>query len=204
MPAALRLWSVCRFDANVKEYRSLRMNKEYLAYGVVGIVAGAVLGFLVANWTAKPSVGAAPMAAVDQGPSSVNSSPNQQLPAGHPKVDPSQPVPAGPLPPGAGMDTSPAPEAAPGVVELPSLDPLPASSKEERAEQKFKNIQSFKGLPSERVIKIMSAFKASLGVECTYCHLKDQFEKDDKPTKQTARKMIALVRDNSTKFGVRV
>ena len=86
-------------------------------------------------------------------------------------------------------------------VELPSLDPLPASSKEERAEQKFKNIQSFKGLPAERVISIMSAFKASLGVECTYCHLKDQFEKDDKPTKQTARKMIALVRDINTKLG---
>jgi hypothetical protein len=47
----------------------------------------------------------------------------------------------------------------------------------------------------------MFAFKASLGVDCTYCHIKDQFEKDDKPAKQTARKMIQLVRDTNAKLG---
>ena len=92
--------------------------------------------------------------------------------------------------------------AAPGeTTELPSLDPLPASSKEERAEQKYKNIQLLKGIPSERLTKIMFSFKASLGVDCTYCHIKDQFEKDDKPAKQVARKMIQLVRDTNTKLG---
>jgi hypothetical protein len=86
-------------------------------------------------------------------------------------------------------------------VSLPSLEPLPASSKEERAEKKYKNIQLFKGLPADRIESIMFAFKDSLGVECTYCHVKDQFEKDDKTAKQTARKMISLVRDANAKLG---
>ena len=88
-----------------------------------------------------------------------------------------------------------------GPAELPSLDPLPAGSKEERAEQKYKNIQLLRGIPSDRLMKVMFAFKSSLGVDCTYCHIKDQFEKDDKPTKQTARKMIQLVRDTNGKLG---
>jgi hypothetical protein len=58
-----------------------------------------------------------------------------------------------------------------------------------------------RGLPSDRLMSVMFAFKASLGVDCTYCHIKDQFEKDDKPTKQMARKMITLVRDTNAKLG---
>ena len=50
-------------------------------------------------------------------------------------------------------------------------------------------------------MKVMFAFKTSLGVDCTYCHIKDQFEKDDKAQKQTARKMIQLVRDTNAKLG---
>ena len=97
---------------------------------------------------------------------------------------------------------SSAPSAASSdEAQLPSLDPLPGSSREERAEQKYKNIQLLKGLPSDRLMNVMFAFKASLGVDCTYCHIKDQFEKDDKPPKQVARKMITLVRDTNGKLG---
>jgi hypothetical protein len=76
-----------------------------------------------------------------------------------------------------------------------------STGKEERTEQKYKNIQALKGLPADRLTKIMFAFKDSLGVDCTYCHIKDQFEKDDKPTKQMARKMIGIVRDSNAKLG---
>ncbi|MBV9182683.1 MAG: photosynthetic reaction center cytochrome c subunit, partial [Acidobacteria bacterium] len=34
---------------------------------------------------------------------------------------------------------------------------------------------------------------SSLGVECTFCHVHDAFEKDDKQTKRTARSMIKMV-----------
>jgi hypothetical protein len=78
---------------------------------------------------------------------------------------------------------------------------MPASSKEERAEQKYKNIQILRGLPADRLPKIMNAFKGSLGVDCTYCHINNEFDKDDKPAKQVARKMIELVRDNNEKLG---
>jgi len=180
------------------------MNKEYVSYGIIGIVAGLVLGFIVGNWTA-PAGGAAPQAApgAESKAASVNSSNSgQALPPGHPPIDSGQTIPAPPLPSGAGGAPS-APMAAQAgeSTELPSLDPLASSSKEERAEQKYKNIQLLRGIPSERLTKIMFAFKASLGVDCTYCHIKDQFEKDDKPQKQTARKMIQLVRDTNAKLG---
>jgi hypothetical protein len=175
------------------------MNKEYVSYGLIGIVAGLVLGFIFGNF-ASPSGGAAPQAAAgnESKAASVNSSNSgQALPPGHPAIDSGQTIPAPPLPSGA----TGAPPQAGESTELPSLDPLASSSKEERAEQKYKNIQLLRGIPSERLTKIMFAFKASLGVDCTYCHIKDQFEKDDKPTKQTARKMIQLVRDTNAKLG---
>ncbi|MEK6320179.1 MAG: c-type cytochrome [Acidobacteriota bacterium] len=183
------------------------MKKEYVSYGLIGIVAGLVLGFIVGNWTTTSGGSAAPQAAT--GPekqASVNSSNSgQSLPPGHPPVDSGQTIPAPPLPAGtlgASEAPSPSPAAATeAVAELPSLDPLPPGNKEERAEQKYKNIQLLRGIPSERLTKIMFSFKSSLGVDCTYCHIKDQFEKDDKPQKQTARKMIQLVRDTNAKLG---
>lgn len=184
------------------------MNKEYVSYGIIGIVAGLILGFIVANSVSTGTGGAASPATAANQPkeTSVNSSNSgQALPPGHPPVDTGQTVPAPPLPPGTpGASETPAagaPMTQEGSAELPSLDPLAAGSKEERAEQKYKNIQLLRGIPSDRLMKVMFAFKASLGVECTYCHIKDQFEKDDKPTKQTARKMIQLVRDTNGKLG---
>jgi hypothetical protein len=188
------------------------MNKEYISYGIIGLVAGLVLGFIVANWASPAGGGSQPAAAAgnESKEASVNSSNSgQALPPGHPPIDSGQTIPAPPLPegsPGASDSTSASPTApasgsTSAPAELPSLDPLPASSKEERAEQKYKNIQLLKGIPSERLMKVMFAFKSSLGVDCTYCHIKDQFEKDDKPTKQTARKMIQLVRDTNAKLG---
>jgi hypothetical protein len=187
------------------------MNKEYISYGIIGVVAGLVIGFIVGNWVG-PSSNTTQQAATSSGESkgaSVNSSNSgQALPPGHPPIDSGQTIPAPPLPegtPGASDSTSPASAAAAGQsaapAELPSLDPLPAGSKEERAEQKYKNIQLLKGIPSDRLLKVMFAFKSSLGVDCTFCHIKDQFDKDDKPTKQTARKMIQLVRDTNVKLG---
>ena len=202
--------ALCGFDHTESNSRLLEavMNKEYLSYGIIGIVAGLVLGFIVANSVSSGGAGAGPLTtnAGEPKATSVNSSnTGPSLPPGHPPIDSGQTIPAPPLPsgtPGA-SDAAGAPTAtqAEATSELPSLDPLPASSKEERAEQKYKNIQLLRGIPSERLTKIMFAFKSSLGVDCTYCHIKDQFEKDDKPVKQTARKMIQIVRDTNAKLG---
>lgn len=181
------------------------MKKDYIVYGIGGIVLGLVLGFYSANlFGPKPGPGAQASSNQPQSTSVNAPSPgSQQLPANHPPVDTGQTIPAPPLPDTAAASSAPpASAAAPSdATQLPSLDPLPASSREERAEQKYKNIQLLKGLPSDRLMSVMFAFKASLGVDCTYCHIKDQFEKDDKPPKQVARKMISLVRETNGKLG---
>ena len=63
------------------------------------------------------------------------------------------------------------------------------------AEQKFKNIQIFKGLPATELDPTMAFISGSLGVRCSYCHVANQFDKDDKPTKLAARRMIQMVFD---------
>jgi hypothetical protein len=192
------------------------MKKEYITYGLIGIIAGLALGFLAGNWLSSP-----PGAAGDAGRANETQSVNTggasqpQLPADHPPIG-SEVVPAGPLPEGAAAGGSSAgsqpvpphgtsPGGTPAATnlgggELPSLDPLPGSSKEERVEQKYKNIQVLRGLPADRLERIMDAFKSSLGVDCTYCHIKDHPEKDDKPAKQMARKMIGITRDTNAKL----
>lgn len=61
------------------------------------------------------------------------------------------------------------------------------------AEQVYKNIQVLKGVPADQLIPAMQFITASLGVQCDFCHLENAFEKDDKETKQKARKMIRMM-----------
>ena len=62
------------------------------------------------------------------------------------------------------------------------------------AESVFKNIKIFKGVPAGRVVRIMNAgFSRSLGVSCGFCHVPPKWDVDDKPEKETARLMFAMV-----------
>jgi len=61
------------------------------------------------------------------------------------------------------------------------------------AEQVYKNIQVLKGVPADQLIPAMQFITASLGVQCDFCHQENAFEKDDKETKQTARKMMRMM-----------
>ena len=61
------------------------------------------------------------------------------------------------------------------------------------ADQAYKNIQVLKDAPSDQLIPAMQFITVSLGVQCDFCHLENAFEKDDKETKQTARKMIRMM-----------
>lgn len=60
------------------------------------------------------------------------------------------------------------------------------------AEQVFKNIQVLKGIPADQVVPGMRVIAGSLGVGCGFCHVADR-SKDDMETKQTARKMMAMM-----------
>ena len=61
------------------------------------------------------------------------------------------------------------------------------------AEQFYKNIQVLKGFPADQLMPSMQFITASLGVQCDFCHLENAFEKDDKETKQTARRMMRMM-----------
>jgi hypothetical protein len=84
---------------------------------------------------------------------------------------------------------------------------IPAFSQEPAAAPKtagevYKNIQILKDMPAPHLMEVMHAFKDGLGVKCSFCHVEGAFEKDDKPEKQTARKMLVMAMGiNKDSFG---
>jgi photosynthetic reaction center cytochrome c subunit len=86
------------------------------------------------------------------------------------------------------------PPAAPGVV---------------LAEEVFKNVQILKGIPVDEFMSTMGFFSASLGLNCTDCHVDESGGNwakyaDDNPKKRTARRMMQMVTAlNRTNFGGR-
>lgn len=76
----------------------------------------------------------------------------------------------------AGAMLSPAQQGAPGKT----------------AGQVYKNLQVLQDTPSTEFIAGMRLLATSLGVECEFCHLGDRSQ--DTPNKQTARKMMTMMR----------
>ncbi len=75
-------------------------------------------------------------------------------------------------------------------------------------EQKYKNIQVLKGLPASQLRPMMNYISASLGVNCTFCHVRTgdqwEFEKDDNNHKKIARRMITMTMEiNKASFNGR-
>ena len=75
---------------------------------------------------------------------------------------------------------------------------------EKTVEQTRKNIQVLRGLPDSQLFTVMNFVGDSLGVQCVYCHVKNGkdpktgfdnwiWDSDDKPEKQTARRMMQMV-----------
>jgi hypothetical protein len=95
--------------------------------------------------------------------------------------------------------------AEPEGEETHVFDRRPAASWEpdappKPAEEVYKNIQIMKGVPAPRLRTVMMNLTKWLGVECAHCHVMGQFEKDDKPAKQTARNMFLMVRSIGQNF----
>ncbi len=85
-----------------------------------------------------------------------------------------------------------------------TFTPSQAAQSEKIVEQTRKNIQVLKGLPESQLFLVMNFVATSLGVQCAFCHVqqgKDPktgfanwvWERDDKPEKQTARRMMEMV-----------
>src|SRR6266849_7814399 len=82
--------------------------------------------------------------------------------------------------------------------------PPQAAQSEKTVEQTRKNIQVLKGLPDSQLFLVMNFVATSLGVQCNFCHVQPGkapktgftnwvWESDDKPEKQTARRMMQMV-----------
>lgn len=64
---------------------------------------------------------------------------------------------------------------------------------EKKMEEAFKNIKVMKGEPASQLGPTMHFFEAALGFNCGNCHVRDGFEKDDKPEKRKARDMMVMM-----------
>lgn len=93
-----------------------------------------------------------------------------------------------------------------GVVLAGQAGPEP---KPVMAEEVFKNVQILKGIPVDQFMGTMGFFSASLGMNCTDCHVDESGGNwakyaDDNALKQTSRRMMLMVASiNKTNFGGR-
>ena len=94
---------------------------------------------------------------------------------------------------------TPAPAEFNQAAAIDALKQQIKGKEQEPAEKVFKNIQMLKGVPAGRLLAIMEmGYARSLGVNCTHCHTPEKWEAEDKPTKQIARDMSAMVKTINT------
>jgi len=147
----------------MNEHASARVRAAAGLFVVLALAAAAWLG--------------AHATAVARGQAQANAN-QQSQPAGQPAGGPG---------PQAGQQQPP---ENPLVAELRKRI---AGQEDKPAEQVFKNIQVLKGVPAGRLLSIMErGYTRALGVRCDYCHVINEWEKDDKETKQTAREMVRM------------
>jgi photosynthetic reaction center cytochrome c subunit len=76
-----------------------------------------------------------------------------------------------------------------------------AGRENQPAESVYKNIKIFQGRPASQLLRIMAqGFDPALGVSCSHCHVVGEYDKEDKPTKQIARDMFAMVNAINTQY----
>jgi hypothetical protein len=71
----------------------------------------------------------------------------------------------------------------------------PGNMQGKTAEQVYKNIKVLTGTPADQLNESMHLIEGATGMDCTVCHVEGASEKDDKPPKATARKMMQMVMD---------
>lgn len=83
------------------------------------------------------------------------------------------------------------------ALSLPFTITSSSQTQDKPVETVMKNIQVLKGMPESQLLPVMHLMRTSLGVRCDFCHIAEngKYQLDDKPAKQTARKMIQMVFD---------
>lgn len=89
---------------------------------------------------------------------------------------------------------TPAPPAFDQAAAIAKLREQIKGRETEPAEKVFKNMQMLKQMPAGRLLAVMEmGYARSLGVNCTHCHVPDKWEAEDRPQKQIARDMWAMM-----------
>lgn len=84
-----------------------------------------------------------------------------------------------------------------GITDLPGLE---AYGDPRQLPEDYVNVQRLQHLTESEYDRVMDFFVQSLGQEsCRFCHNIRDYASDEKPEKVTARKMISMVQDVSTR-----
>jgi hypothetical protein len=86
------------------------------------------------------------------------------------------------------------------VLSLALVMSLTLSAQEKKGPSPFASPKNLKVLPTEGLQPAMAAYRAGLGVMCTYCHVQGDFASDENPKKNIARAMIRMANDINSKF----
>ena len=88
----------------------------------------------------------------------------------------------------------PAPAGFDQAAAVAKLKEQIKGKEKEPASIVYKNIQMLKDMPAARLMAVMEfGYARSLGVNCTHCHTPEKWESEDKPQKQIARDMSAMM-----------
>ena len=80
------------------------------------------------------------------------------------------------------------------LVPMGRMGGLLAQQAAQESEEGFQNLQILDpNITKDELKPIMDGFTEMLGVNCTHCHILDEYNKDDLEHKVAARKMIRLV-----------
>src|SRR6476620_11991807 len=97
---------------------------------------------------------------------------------------------------------------AAGVVALalacgaPVFAQVSPANEAKKAEEVYKNIKALRGTPANELNQSMHRMKGATGLDCIYCHIEREWEKDVKPAKEVARQMIVMMNEiNTRNFG---
>jgi hypothetical protein len=82
------------------------------------------------------------------------------------------------------------------LIAIP-LFAQPPAGENKASPQPHKNL---KILTDDQVRPAMGEFRTALGVQCMDCHVAGDFASDANPKKDVARAMIAMVREDNSKF----
>ena len=76
-----------------------------------------------------------------------------------------------------------------------------AASEKPATEKPLENVRVLTGLERPALIQVMRRWKRDLGVECSNCHVRENFPSDEIPDKLTARKMVAMNQTINSQLG---